>query len=74
MLGGDGETRTLAPVSRPTPLAGAILSHSNAVFWHYHSYKAVVENRLFTLLIRPETAKVTGFSAIHQSQQSTVYH
>ena len=23
MLGGDGETRTLAPVSRPTPLAGA---------------------------------------------------
>ena len=61
LFGGDGETRTLAPVSRPTPLAGAPLRPLE-----YFSRAKCVKNYLIVKWRRgwdsnPRPLRVTGF-------------
>ena len=48
-FGGEGETRTLAPVTRPTPLAGAPR--------HQLEYFSI-DNRLKDILLFPERHKI----------------
>ena len=50
LFGGDGETRTLAPVSRPTPLAGAPRHHlSTSPKWQrsFFRYSVLCTSRRF---------------------------
>ena len=59
-IGAEGETRTLAPVSRPTPLAGAP-RHQLEYFCKCNVFKHNLIKKRAVFNIQPAVAERVGF-------------